>query len=746
MYTIANEYVDEDSFNRRILYKMHGDDLDELRENFNIIIKDKLSDAKQGLYQTIYLTLTIQSDDWREARSNFASIEATLRSAFIQIGINGMAGSEIQPLDVNRRMQVWYNFTHSGTRTNYKFDYIRERDNHVSWLDTVSPGTAVFYNDYFIMNGFYGRVMYISDYPKALESDIISEISKINCTSYVSVCNELLDLTGLKTEISRKHSSVGMQIENEKQRNRNNNDFLSDASDKLLDERKALVNYARAVDDGDDHYFNTTILIMFMAENMENLTKLTDKIKSTASIKSVTVDVCFHMQREALNTAFMFGVQEYKRVCNFSAPCLAMFMPFKTQELNDENGIYYGINQLSQNAIFADKKLLKNHNGMILGQSGSGKSVFSKSEMISLYLNNPADQILIVDPQSEYGPVVTKMHGTVICFDSKKEFYLNPMDVDFEGVDYAGLREIISEKADFILTLISSLLKRDMEAEEQGIVDRVIDKVYSANYSMRKRLNGENEKSVEYEVPEFMKTEVPELSLSENLSTEEQVRAYSPTLQDVYQGLQDEETDLSDHLAAAMEIFVNGSLNLFNHRTNVDLSNRLAAFDIAGLKDNLRITSMLIMMETLRGKIRKNAKLDRWTHLYIDEFHELLSVDQVADFVLKLWKEIRKMKGIITGITQNMSDLLNEENAGRLSAILSNTEYFALLSQSSVDKRKLMEFLPNISPAMFNFVDNAESGTGLLKMGSITVPFDMRMSKGSEIYEIVNTDGGGYGV
>lgn len=142
-----------------------------------------------------------------------------------------------------------------------------------------------------------------------------------------------------------------MQIENEKQRNRNNNDFLSDASDKLLDERKALVNYARTVDDGDDHYFNTTILIMFMAENMENLTKLTDKIKSTASIKSVTVDVCFHMQREALNTAFMFGVQEYKRVCNFSAPCLAMFMPYKTQELNDENGIYYGINQLSQNGI-----------------------------------------------------------------------------------------------------------------------------------------------------------------------------------------------------------------------------------------------------------------------------------------------------------------------------------------------------------------------------------------------------------
>jgi len=200
------------------------------------------------------------------------------------------------------------------------------------------------------------------------------------------------------------------------------------------------------------------------------------------------------------------------------------------------------------------------------------------------------------------------------------------------------------------------------------------------------------------------------------------------------------------HLAAAMEIFVNGSLNLFNHRTNVDLKNRFIVFDLSGLKDNLRITSMLIMMETVKGSIKANSGKKRWTHLYIDEFHELLGVEQVAGFILKLWKEIRKMNGILTGITQNMSDLLNSENGGRLQAILSNTEYFALLSQSTLDKNKLMQFLPSISPAMFNFVDNADSGTGLLKMGSVTVPFDMRMSKDSEIYRIVNTDGGAYGV
>ena len=243
-----------------------------------------------------------------------------------------------------------------------------------------------------------------------------------------------------------------------------------------------------------------------------------------------------------------------------------------------------------------------------------------------------------------------------------------------------------------------------------------------------------------------MRNDTTMIAVDTNMSNEEQVRAYSPTLQDVYQGLLDEGSNIGMHLAAAMEIFVNGSLNLFNHRTNVDLGNRFIVFDLSGLKENLRVTSMLIMMETVRSKIKENAGKGRWTHLYIDEFHELLSVEQVETFVLKLWKEIRKMSGILNGITQNMSDLLNNDNEGKLQAILSNTEYFALLSQSTLDKNKLMQFLPSISPAMFNFVDNADPGTGLLRMGTVSVPFDMRMDKNCEIYQIVNTDGGGYGV
>ena len=745
-YSVANEYVDERSFHEKILYRLRGDKYDHLRKSYNRVIKDKVSDARQGLYQTIYLTLTIKAENMADARSTFNSIESAIRSAFVGIGVNGIQGSVMRTVPIDERIQLLFNLTHAGIDTRYKFHFEDEIAARHDWMNIISPVSICFENECFTLNNHIGKVFFIDEYPKSLESDIVSALTKVNCTSYITINSELLDIGGFKQEIARKYMGVGMKIENEKQRNRNNNDYLADASAKLLNEKEKLDSFSKDLDTSDDHYYNTTMLIFVLAKDREELSQIEEKLHNAASLKSVKLKSCFGKQREALNSVLPLGIQEFKRVVNLSSSCLAMFMPYKTQELNDEGGNYYGINQLSQNVIFADKKKLKNHNGMIFGQSGSGKSVFAKSEIISTFVNYPDDQIIIIDPQSEYGGLAAETDGTVISFDSTKEFYLNPMDVDFSGVDYGRLREIISDKADFILSLLSSCLKRDMTPEEQGVIDSVIERVYSENYAMRKRLNGEVEDTSEYDVPGYMRTGNTFALTGTDMSNEEQIKAYSPTLQDVYQGLLDEGTHLSTHLAAAMEIFVNGSLNLFNHRTNVDLKNRFIVFDLSGLKDNLRITSMLIMMETVKGSIKANSGKKRWTHLYIDEFHELLGVEQVAGFILKLWKEIRKMSGILCGITQNLSDLLNNDYGGKLQAILSNTEYFALLSQSTLDKNKLMQFLPSISPAMFNFVDNADSGTGLLKMGTVTVPFDMRMSKECEIYRIVNTDGGSYGV
>lgn len=745
-YTVADEYVDESAFSKRILYKKRGDDMDMLCDAFNEVINEKVTDAKQGLYQTIYLTLTVEAKNIREAKNALTSVEATLSSTLIQIGINGMAGSSLEPVSLNERMQIWYNFTHTGLHTNYKFDWQSCMKQNKDWIDIVSPESLVFYNDYFILNGNrYGRVMYISRHAQSLESDTLSELAKINSTNYVTVNSELLDLSGYKQEIIRKHSSVGLQIENEKKRNRNNNDFLADASDKLLTEKDSLIELSRQVETGDDHFFNTTVLIAFLAKSYEEMVDITDQIEAIGGVKSFEVKKCFDKQREGLNSTFMFGVQEFKRVTNFSAPCQAMYMPFKTQELNDPDGTYYGINKLSQNPIIANRKLLDSFHGMILGKTRYGKSLFAKCEIISNRCLHPEDQTLIIDPQNEYKGIAHApgVNGTVVSFDTQKEVYVNPMDVNFEDVDYATLQEIISEKTDFILTLLSSCMRRDIDAEEMGILNKVIEQVYSENYAMRKKINGESEQITEFSVPSYMKKNEAVLPFASNLSHEEQERKYSPMLQDVYQKLKDMDDDsIAQKLAAHMQIFVNGSLNLFNHRTNIDLNRKLIVFDISGIKQNLHVTCMLVMLEIVRSKIVQNFKQNNWTNVYIDEFHELLGIPAVADHVIKLWKEVGKLHGSMTGITQNMTDLLNKSpNSDKLAAILSNTEYFAMLNQSTIDRKKLAEFLPSISPAMFNFVEGASKGTGLLKMGPVTVPFDMRMSDKCDLYKYVNTDG-----
>lgn len=745
-YTVADEYVDESAFSKRILYKKRGDDMDMLCDAFNEVINEKVTDAKQGLYQTIYLTLTVEAKNIREAKNALASVEATLSSTLIQIGINGMAGSSLEPVSLNERMQIWYNFTHTGLHTNYKFDWQSCMKQNKDWIDIVSPESLVFYNDYFILNGNrYGRVMYISRHAQSLESDTLSELAKINSTNYVTVNSELLDLSGYKQEIIRKHSSVGFQIEKEKKRNRDNNDFLADASDKLLTEKDSLIKLSRQVETGDDHFFNTTVLIAFLAKSYEEMVDITDQIEAIGGVKSFDVKKCFDKQREGLNSTFMFGVQEFKRMTNFSAPCQAMYMPFKTQELNDPDGTFYGINKLSQNPIIANRKLLDSFHGMILGKTRYGKSLFAKCEIISNRCLHPEDQTLIIDPQNEYKGIAHApgVNGTVVSFDTQKEVYVNPMDVNFEDVDYATLQEIISEKADFIFTLLSSCMRRDIDAEEMGILNKVIEQVYSENYAMRKKINGESEQITEFSVPSYMKKNEAVLPFASNLSHEEQERKYSPMLQDVYQKLKDMDDDsIAQKLAAHMQIFVNGSLNLFNHRTNIDLNRKLIVFDISGIKQNLHVTCMLVMLEIVRSKIVQNFKQNNWTNVYIDEFHELLEIPAVADHVIKLWKEVGKLHGSMTGITQNMTDLLNKSpNSDKLAAILSNTEYFAMLNQSTIDRKKLAEFLPSISPAMFNFVEGASKGTGLLKMGPVTVPFDMRMSDKCDLYKYVNTDG-----
>ena len=745
-FTVANERGESRDVLSGLLYEMENDQTDVIRKAFNELIYNRVTSARQGLHKSIYLTLTIEADSFSSATTAFSTLESTLRTSFTHIGVNEMSGAYLLPLSTDERMQILYNFTHFGLpHTEFKYNHLDEQDNIKDWKNTISPVSFKIHNDYFEMNGCYGAVYYIEDWANELQSDFISAFSEIDCTSYISINSELLDSTTLKEEINRKHAKIGFQIENEKQSNRNKNDFLSDASDILLNAQESLTEFSKKISSNDSRYFNTTIMYMFITETYTDFLTILKEIDSITGLKGFKMEPCFDMQLRGINSCFPFGVQEFKRVCNLSSLCQAMFIPFKSQEIDNPGGRYLGLNQLTQNVIRANRKSLDNKAGLYLGMTRHGKSVFAKWEICNAVLANKDDHILIVDPQGEYKDIVRKLGGTVVAFSSLREIYVNPLDVDFNDVDYSTLQDIIGEKSDFIFTLLSSCMRKDLTAEEQGVLDRVIDRMYNENFAMRnKRFHEHTNLVYDFETPAYMEGKEMELPVDYEMSNDEQIRKFSPTLQDVYQRLLDYDTDnfTAKDLANNMDVFVNGSLNLFNHFTNVDLNKKLICFDLSNIKVNLRNTAMLIMIEIIRTKIKDNWRKGLWTYLFIDEFHELLGVDRVCDYVVKLWKEVGKEKGILTGITQNMSDLINHSaNSDKLKAIISNTAYFALFRQSTLDRNMLMEFLPSISPAMFNYVEGAMAGMGLLVFDTCTIPFDFRIDSDSMIYDLVKTDG-----
>lgn len=741
---LSNNKSDLDELHNQLFFTKRGNNLDFLCDMFNEVIADKVSDKKQGIYSTIYLLLILQAENIRDARDKFLADEGILRNHFIQLGGKNIYGSELREVSINERMQMWCNFSHLGFNGGFNFDYEQEKAQQHDWKNSIAPESVMFYNDYFILNGSkYGRVMYVSDYANSLDSDFITKLMDIKCVSYISINSEILDVSTLQKETLRKKSHVRFSIDNEKKANRKNNDYLTDASDYLLSEDETLSGFIREIDSADSHFFNTTILIMFLADSKAELEELTEKFTSEADLKSFTLRACFSKQREGINSCFPFGVEEYKHVCNLSSYCLAMFMPFKTQELRDENGTWYGVNQLSQNIIRASRKAQQNYNGLVIGSMGGGKSMFAKSEILSNYVNHPNDQIIIVDPQNEYEPVVSRAGGATLSFDSTKGLYINPLDVDFEGVDYSGLQDIIGEESDFILTFLSSLMKRELTSEEEGILDDIVSKLFSENYALRKRLRGESTSVTEYFVPEYMKSKIEsDLPMMKDLSNEDEIRAYSPLLQDIYQRLLDRNDPVSQKMAGYLMLTVDGSLNQFNHRTNCDISNRLTSIHIGGMKENLLLPSMLIMLKIIKDKIKANYKIGRFTWAYFDEFHELLGIEFVVNSVVRMWREVRKLGCSLTGITQNISDLLADASTSKnLELMVKTCEYYVLLNQSALDREKLLKLFPSVSPAMFSFVEGAPSGTGLLKIGNIAVPFDMRMDKTTELYKFINTDG-----
>ena len=687
--TVNNKNKDMQNLREVILLQYQYDGYDKFRKIYNDIIEDKIREGRQGIEQERYLTLTIERKNFEEAKAQFATLEATIHKAF------GELGTRIVPLTGNERLKVLHDFYHLGDEDGFDFDLKHAKKVGSDFRSDLCNGMLKYFPDHMEDEGKYVRAMFIKKYPSSLSDHFLNEITSLPVHSITSIDVVPIPKDLTTKTLQKKYLGIESDIIKQQRVRNKNNDFSSEISYAKRAEKKEIEEIMDDVRENDQCLFYVAVTFIIVAESREELESVTETVETIGKRNSVTIDTHYLKQREALNTALPIGVRQVETMRTMLTQSLAALMPFNVQELNDKGGNYYGINQISKNINVGDRKKLINGNGFIFGVPGSGKSFFAKQEMGNVFLNTK-DDVIVIDPMNEYFDIAATFGGAVVNLSAYTNNYVNPLEADIANMNERGIRDVIADKSEFMLSLCDQLLGNALNQKHHSIIDRCIRELYMRAWKAK----------------------------------------HVPVMTDFYQILKAQQEMEAQELALSLELFVEGSLNIFNHHTNVDVDNRFTVYGIQDLGSQLAPVAMLVMMEAIQQRIIDNGKRGRATWLYIDECHVLLGSDYSATYLQQLWKKVRKQGGLCTGITQNVVDLLQNYIAMTL---LLNSEFVALLKQANVDSAKLAEVI-GVSDAQLRFVSNSPSGTGLLKCGSVVIPFDNQISKDSELYKLYNTN------
>ena len=689
--TINNKNKDMEGLRETVMLAYKKDGYDNFRKTYNDIIEEKIIEGRQGIEQERYLTLTIERKNFEEAKAQFATLEATIHKAFIELG------ADIVPLSGNERLKVLHDFYRLGNEENFDFDIRKARKVGADFRNDLCNGMIKYYTDRFEDESKYCKALFIKKYPSSLSDRFLNEITSLPVHSITSidVVPVPKDLT-TKT-LQKKYLGIESDIIKQQRVRNKNNDFSTEISYAKRTEKKEIEAIMDDVRDNDQCLFYVAVTIIIMADTMEELNSISETVETIGKRNGCTIDVHYLKQREALNTALPIGVRQVETMRTMLTQSLAVLMPFNVQELNDSSGNYYGINQISKNINIGNRKKLINGNGFVFGVPGSGKSFFCKMEMGSVFLSGN-DEIIVIDPQNEYFDIAKTYGGTVINMSTYTDNYVNPLAMDVWNLDQSDSKGWIREKGEFMLGLCEQCIGEALNSRQKSIIDRCIRKMYIDIARSREK--------------------------------------YIPVMSDFYDLLQQQPEEEAKDIALSLELFVNGSLNIFNHQTNVDVDNRFTVYGIRDLGTELSPITMLVMMESIQQRIVENGQNGKATWLYVDEFHVLLNSEYSAKYLQQLWKKVRKQGGLCTGITQNVVDLLQNYTA---TTMLSNSEFVALLKQANIDSSKMAETI-GVSETQLRYVNNSESGKGLIKCGSVVIPFDNQISKDTGLYRLYNTN------
>ena len=690
--TILNRKLNIQDFENNILLKNNNDNLDEYRKEYNNMLIDK-SIGTNNITQEKFITVSLNKKNIEEARTHFSRITTDLINHFSQLGSKCV---EIETLD---RLKLYHDFYRDGEENYFNFDLKDNMKKGHSFKDNICPDNFEIEKDYFKVGKRFGRVLFLKDYANYIKDDMVSELTELNRNLILSIDVIPIPMDEAVKEVENRRLGVETNITNWQRRQNKNNNFSAVIPYDLEQQRKESKEFLDDLTTRDQRMFVSVLTLVHMADTKEILDSDTESLLTIARKNLCQLSILKYQQLDGLNTAIPFGVRKIDVLRTLTTESLAVFMPFKVQEINHENGIYYGQNVISKNMIIADRRQLLNGNSFILGVSGSGKSFAAKNEIVSIMLRNPNADIIIIDPEREYKELIKALGGEVIRISATSANHINAMDMNSEYGD--GANPIIL-KSEFILSLCEQLIgNKNLGPKQKSIIDRCTASVYR-NYQ------------------------------------QENYKGKPPTLQDFREELLKQPEAEATEIALAIELYANGSLDTFAKETNVDTNNRLICYDILDLGKQLLPFGMLVILDSILNRITSNRAKGKNTFIFIDEIYLLFQYEYSANFLFTLWKRVRKYGAFCTGITQNVDDLLQSHTARTM---LSNSEFIIMLKQASTDRIELANLL-SISDLQMSYISNSIAGEGLLKIGSSLIPFANKFDKTTKLYKLMTTKPG----
>lgn len=685
--TIVVKKLDKKEFKEAILIPLKGDALDVYRTEYNKILLDEATGAN-GFIQMKYITVSVFKKNIEEARSYFARVGTELAAHLNRLGSRAIV------LDAGDRLRILHDFFRPGEESAYRWSAQEAMRKGHSFKDFICPDTFEFEKDHFQMGGKYGRVVFLRDYANFIKDGMVSELCDFNRNMILS-----LDIIPIPTdeavrEVEKRVLGVETNITNWQRRQNSNNNFSAVIPYDMELQRKESKEFLDDLTTRDQRMMFAVLTVALTADTKEQLDSDTETLFTIGRKHLCQFATLKHQQMDGLNTALPYGVRKIDALRTLTTESVAVFIPFRVQEVSDRGGIYCGINAISRNMILCNKRNLLNANGFRLGVPGSGKSFGAKEEIAFIAIATD-DDILVCDPEGEYG-IIEALGGEVIRIAAGSPDHINAMDM-VEGYGDSG--NPIIEKSEFILSLFEQLDRNhSLSVIEKGIIDNCVKNVYE-DYQ-----NG----------------------------------GPTPTLCVLQDELRKHRDKEAEGLAKSLELFTNGCLNVFAHPTNVNTQSRMVVYDILNLGSQLKTMGLLVITDAMINRVSENWKKGKRTHLYIDEFHVVFENNYSSNFFSSAWRRFRKRNAYPTGITQNVEYLLESITARTM---LSNSEFIVMNNQSASDRTELARLL-NISEQQLSYVTIAEAGCGLMRIGNAIVPFVNRFNTNTALYRLMTTKPG----